>query len=71
MRRERARTNQTWSKPEKVTWNEWVATRGAQKIEGNSLVFLQVNCRNILNKFLDFWNLVDTYNPDVIIGKAS
>jgi hypothetical protein len=29
---------------------------------------LQVNCRSIYNKALDFWNLVDTYNPDVVIG---
>jgi hypothetical protein len=29
---------------------------------------MQVNCRSILNKALDFWNLIDAYNPDVIIG---
>ena len=27
---------------------------------------LQVNCRNICNKILEFGNLIDTYNPDVI-----
>jgi hypothetical protein len=54
-----------------VTSDEWVAMRGAQRIEGNSLVFLQVNCRSIRNKFLDFWTLVDTHNPDVIIGTES
>jgi hypothetical protein len=54
-----------------VTSYEWVATSEAQKIEDNSLVLLQVNCRSILNKSLDFWNLVDTYNPDVIIGTES
>jgi hypothetical protein len=54
-----------------VTSDEWVATRGAQRIDGNSLVLLQVNCRSVLNKSLDFWNLVDTYNPDVIIGTES
>jgi hypothetical protein len=26
---------------------------------------LQVNCRSICNKILEFWNLIDTYNPDV------
>jgi len=29
---------------------------------------LQVNCRSIYNKTLDFWNLIDTYNSDVVIG---
>jgi hypothetical protein len=54
-----------------VTSDEWVVTRGAQRIEGNSLVLLQANCRSILNKSLDFWNLVDIYNPDVIRGTES
>jgi len=27
---------------------------------GKSLVLLQVNCRNIYNEVLQFWNLVDT-----------
>jgi hypothetical protein len=35
------------------------------------LVLLQVNCRSLLNKALDFWNLVDTYHPDVTIGTES
>jgi hypothetical protein len=39
--------------------------------EGKSLVLLQVNCRSIYNKVLSFWNLVDTYNPDIIIGTES
>ena len=38
---------------------------------GGALVILQVNCRSIYNKMLEFWNLVDTYNPDVIIGTES
>ena len=42
-----------------------------QKNEGKSLVLLQVNCRSISNKALEFWNLVDTYNPDIIIGMES
>jgi hypothetical protein len=61
----------TRRKREEVTSDEWVATRGAQRIEGNSLVLLQVNCRSILNKSFDFWNLVDIYNPDVILGMES
>ena len=32
---------------------------------------LQVNCRSIYKKALEFWNLVDTYNPDIIIGTES
>jgi hypothetical protein len=52
--REEARTTQTERKREEVTSDEWVATRGAQRIEGNSLVLLQVNCRSIPNKSLDF-----------------
>ncbi len=38
---------------------------------GGLLVVLQVNCRSIYNKVLEFWNLIDTYNPDVIIGTES
>jgi hypothetical protein len=34
-------------------------------------VVLHVNCTSIYNKTLDFWNLVDTYNPDVVIGTKS
>jgi hypothetical protein len=48
-----------------------VFTAGSQQIEGKMLVLLQVNCRTTLNKILEFWNLVDTYNPDVVIGTES
>ena len=34
--------------------------------EGTLLVLLQVNCRSICNRILEFWNMSDTYNPDVI-----
>ena len=37
----------------------------------SSQVLLQVNCRSICNKILEFWNLIDTYNPDVVIGTES
>jgi hypothetical protein len=59
-RKEKGRTNQTERKIEEATNDEWAATRGADRIESNSLVILQVNCRSILNNSLDFWNLVDT-----------
>ena len=29
---------------------------------------LHVNGRSICNKILEFWNLIDTYNPDVVRG---
>jgi len=45
-----------------------IAGASAYKIEGKSLVVLQVNCRSVYNKALEFWNLVDTYNLNVVIG---
>ena len=39
--------------------------------EGKPLVLLQVNCRSICNKILEFWDLIDTYNPDVVVGTES
>jgi hypothetical protein len=46
--------------------DEIQTTVPAHKNEGKSLVLLQVNCISIYNKYLEFWNLVDTYNPDII-----
>ena len=39
--------------------------------EGKPLVLLQVNCRSICNKILEFWNLIVAYNPAVVIGTES
>jgi len=39
--------------------------------EGKPLVLLQLNCRNICNIISEIWNLIDTYNPDVVIGTKS
>jgi hypothetical protein len=39
--------------------------------EGKPLVLLQVNCTSISNNILEFWNLIDTYSPDVVIGTES
>jgi len=50
---------------------ERVATTVAHLSEGNQLVLLQVNCRSVCNKILEFWNLIDTCNPDVVIGTES
>jgi hypothetical protein len=30
-----------------------------------------VNCRSICNKVLEFWNLIETYNPDGVTGTES
>jgi hypothetical protein len=59
-RREEARTNPTRMGPEEV-----ISDKQAQRIENNSLVLLQVNCRSILKKspfffFSYFWNLTYT-----------
>ena len=43
-----------------------VAEASAYRTEGKKLVVLQVNCRSVYSKELEFWNLVDTYNSDVI-----
>jgi hypothetical protein len=43
---------------------------GAQKW-GKVTGFATGKCRIISNKDLEFWNLVDTYNPDIIIGTES
>jgi hypothetical protein len=41
----------------------------AHLTEHKPLVLLQVNCRSIYNKILDFWNL--THNPDVVTSTES
>jgi hypothetical protein len=53
------------------TRDEILTMAPAYKIDGKSLVLLQVNCRSIYNKALEFWNSVDMYNPDIIIGTES
>jgi hypothetical protein len=40
----------------------------AYMIEGKSLVVLQVNCTSVYYKALEFWDLGDTYKPDVVTG---
>jgi len=50
---------------------ECVAVTGGRMTEGKPLGLLQVNCMSICNKSLEFWNLIDTYNPDVLIGTES
>jgi hypothetical protein len=50
---------------------ECVAATVGHVSECTPLVLLQVKCRSICNKILEFWNLIDTYNPDVAIGTES
>jgi hypothetical protein len=45
---------------EVVSSEERVVTTGSQQVEGKPVVLLQVNCRSIYNKILEFWNLIDT-----------
>jgi len=54
-----------------VSSEECVGLAGSPQLVGKPLVLLQLNCRSILSKILEFWNLVDPYNPDVIIGMES
>jgi len=50
---------------------ESMAARVGHISGSKPLVLLQVNCRSICNKILEFWNLIHTYNPDVVIGTES
>jgi hypothetical protein len=63
--------NPAMRKSDVISSEECVDTAGSQQREGKLLVLLQVNCRRILNKILEFWNLTDTCNPDVVIGTES
>jgi len=53
-----------------VSREEYVVTAGSQRVEGKPLVLLQANCSSILNRILEFWNLVDTFYTEVIIGSG-
>jgi len=64
-------TNPARRETEDETKEECVQATVAPMIEGKPLVLLQVICRNNYNKVLNFWNLIDTYNPDVVIGMDS
>jgi hypothetical protein len=64
-------TNPAIRESEVVSSEECVLTGGSKQIEGKPLVLLQVNCRSILNKILEFCNFIDTYNPEVIIRTES
>jgi hypothetical protein len=48
-----------------------VSAEPAYWSKGKSLAVLQVKCVSIYNIAIEFWNLVDTYNLDVITGRES
>jgi hypothetical protein len=50
---------------------ESIAETSAYRIKDKSLVVLKVNCRSVYSKAIELWNLVDTYNPNVVIGTES
>ena len=50
---------------------ECVAATVGHISKGKPLVLLQVNCRSICNKILQFWNSIDTYKSGVVIGTES
>jgi hypothetical protein len=56
---------------EVVTNVKSIAETSAYRTEGKSLVVLKFNCRSVYNRALELWNLLDTYNPDVVIGTES
>jgi hypothetical protein len=64
-------TNQERRETEVAPSEERAGSAGSTHAEGKPLALLQVNCRSICNKILEFWNLIDTYNPDVVIGTES
>jgi len=59
------------SETEDKAEEECVAATEVHISEGTPLVLLQVICRSICNRILEFWNLICTYNPDVVIGTES
>ena len=62
--------NPAMRESEVVSSEKCSVTAGSQQTEGKPLVLLQVNC-SIHKKILEFWNLVDTQNPDVVTGTES
>jgi len=51
-------TNPAIRESEVVSSEERVGSAGSPQIEGKPLVLLRVKWRTILNKILEFWNLV-------------
>jgi len=64
-------SNPTRRDPENKSEEIHAASTVKNATEGKLLVILQVNCRSICNKVLEFWNLIETYNLDIVIGTES
>jgi len=58
-KKEMATKNLVRSEAEDEKWEKLTTMTAAQRIEGKSLVLLQVHCSSISNEILDFWNSVD------------
>jgi hypothetical protein len=59
-KKEMVTKNLVRSEAENEKWEKLITMTAAQRIEGKSLVLLQVHCSSIYNKTLDFWNSVGT-----------
>ena len=68
--RDESTTKPGRSEKEEKTEDEDVTATEGHISEGTPLVLLQVNCRSICNKILEFWDMIDTYNSDVIGTKS-
>jgi hypothetical protein len=63
-----AKTSPDGEEAEDASQGEQEAAAEGNTAEDTPLTLLQVNCRSICNKILEFWNLVDIYDLDVVIG---
>ena len=66
-----AKTSPEGEEAEDTTTGEQEAAAEGNTADDTPLTLLQVNCRSICNKILEFWNLIDIYDSDVVIGTES
>jgi hypothetical protein len=69
--RDKVLTNPAKRETEDETKEECTVATVTHMIDGKQFVSLQVNCKSIYNRTLDLWNLINTYNPEDVIGKES
>jgi hypothetical protein len=50
-------TNPARREAEVVSSEDYMVMAGPQQTEGKPLILLQVNCRSILSKILEFWKI--------------
>jgi hypothetical protein len=65
-----AKTSPEGEEAEDTTTGEQEAAAEGNTAEDTLLTLLQVKRRSICNK-IEFWNLIDIYDPDVVIGTES